>query len=48
VLKNALEDRKVFVTSMHNIKSVPMFEDDATSPEHAVVMQGGSLGGLGW
>ncbi len=25
-----------------------MFEDDVTWPEHAIVFQGGSLGGLGW
>jgi hypothetical protein len=36
------------VTSMHYIKSIRMFEDDATSPEHARVIQGGSLRGLGW
>ncbi len=36
------------VTSMHCIKSIRMFEDDGTSPEHAIVIQGGSLGGLGW
>jgi hypothetical protein len=35
-------------TSMHHIKSIRMFEDDVTWPEHALVMQGGSLGGLGW
>ncbi len=34
------------VTSMHCIKSVRMFEDDVTWP--ALVIQGGSLGGLGW
>ena len=25
-----------------------MFEDDVTSPEEFVVIEGGSLGGLGW
>jgi hypothetical protein len=34
------------VTSMHYMKSIRMFEDDITWPEHALVMQGGSLGGL--
>jgi hypothetical protein len=33
---------------MHYIKSIRMFEDDVTYPEHALVIQGGSLGGLGW
>jgi hypothetical protein len=36
------------VTSMHCIKSRRMFEDDVTSPEHALVIQEGSLGGSGW
>jgi len=36
------------VTSMHYIKSIRMFEDDVTSPEEFVVIEGGSLGGLGW
>jgi hypothetical protein len=36
------------VTRMHNIKSIRMFEDDMTGPEHALVIQGGSLGVLGW
>ena len=35
------------VTGMHDIKSKRMFENDVTSPEHAVVIHGGSLGGLG-
>ncbi len=32
------------VTSMHYIKSIRMFEDDVTSPEQALVIQGGLLG----
>ena len=32
---------------MHDMKSIRMFEDDVTSPEHALVIQGGSLGGFG-
>jgi hypothetical protein len=32
------------VTSMHYIKSLHMFKDDLSSPEHAIVTQGGSLG----
>ena len=36
------------VTSMRYIKSIRMFEDDVTSPEEFVVIEGGSLGGLGW
>jgi hypothetical protein len=35
------------LTSMHDMKSIRMFEDDVTSPEHALVIQGGSLGGFG-
>ncbi len=34
----------IHVTSMHYIKSIRMFDDDVTSPEHALVIQGGSLG----
>ncbi len=34
--------------SMHYMKWIRMFEDGITSPEHAVVIQGGLLGGLGW
>ncbi len=33
---------------MHDIKSIPMFEDDVTSSDHAIVIQGGSLWYLGW
>jgi surface protein len=33
---------------MHDIKSIRMFEDDVTRPEHARVIQGSSLGELGW
>ncbi len=37
------------VTSMHDIKSIRMFEDDdVTSPEHAIMIQGGSLGVWVW
>ena len=36
------------VTSMRYIKSIRMFEDDVTSPEEFVVIEGGSLWGLGW
>ena len=36
------------VTSIRYIKSIRMFEDDVTSPEEFVVIEGGSLGGLGW
>jgi hypothetical protein len=32
------------VTSMHYIKSIRMFEGDVTSPEQALVIQGGCLG----
>jgi hypothetical protein len=35
----------VRVTSVHYSKSIRMFEDDL---EHALVIRGGSLGGLGW
>ncbi len=35
----------ILVTSMHYIKSIRMFEDDVMGPEHALVIQGGSLGG---
>ena len=35
------------LTSMHDTKSIRMFEDDFTSSEHALVIQGGSLGGVG-
>ncbi len=35
------------LTSMHDMKSIRMFEDDVTSPEHALVIQGGSLGWFG-
>ena len=38
----------ICVTSMHSIKSIRMFDDIVTWPEHALVIQGGSLGGLGW
>ncbi len=38
----------IHVTSMHHIKSMRMFEGDVESPEHALVIQRGSLhGGLG-
>jgi surface protein len=33
---------------MHHIKSIRMFEDDVTWPEHALVIQEGSLGGSRW
>ncbi len=36
------------VTSMHYTKSIRIFVDDVTSPEHALVIQGGSLWCLGW
>ena len=42
------ESYEICVTSMHYIKSIRMFEDDVTSPEEFVVIEGGSLGGLGW
>jgi hypothetical protein len=32
------------VASMHYMNSIPMFEDDVTWPDHAIVIQGGSLG----
>ena len=35
------------LTSMHDMKSIRMFEDDVTAPEYALVIQGGSLGGVG-
>ena len=34
-------------TSMHYIKSIRMFEVVVTSPEHALAIQGGSVGGFG-
>ncbi len=37
-----------WVTSMHYIKSLRILEDDIPWPEHALVIQGGPLGGLGW
>ncbi len=50
---SALGDRSVLcgsclnrLTSMHDMKSIRMFEDDVTPPEHALVIQGGSLGGV--
>ncbi len=46
---SALRDRRVCVTNMHDIKSIRMFEDDVTWPEHVFVIQGDSLGRvLGW
>ena len=36
------------VTGMHDIKSIRMFEDDVTSPGHALVIQGNAVGSLGW
>jgi hypothetical protein len=33
---------------MHDIESIRMFENDVTCPDHALVIQGGSLGGFGW
>jgi hypothetical protein len=33
------------ITSMLYIKSIRMFEDNVTSPEHAIVIDGGSIGG---
>ncbi len=36
------------VISMDYIKSIRMFEDDVTSLEHSLVIQGGSLWSLGW
>jgi hypothetical protein len=33
---------------MDDMKSIRMLEDDVTSSEHALLVQGGSLGGLGW
>jgi hypothetical protein len=47
---SALGNRRVCVirvTSMYYMKSIRMFEDDVTSPEHALLIQGDSLGGLG-
>ncbi len=37
----------ICLTSMHDMKSIRMFEETVTSPEHALVIQGGSLGGVG-
>ncbi len=42
------EEGLIRVTSMHYIKSRRMFEGDVTSSEHALVIQRGSLGSLGW
>jgi hypothetical protein len=42
------ENCLIRVTSMHYIKSIRMFEGGVMSSEHALVIQGGSLGGLGW
>ena len=36
------------IASMHYIKSICMFEDDVASPEHAFVIQGVLIEGLGW
>jgi hypothetical protein len=36
------------VASRHYIKSIRMFEDDVTSPGHALVIQGNAVGSLGW
>jgi hypothetical protein len=36
------------VTSMHYIKLIRMFEDDVTWLEPSLLIQGGSLVGLGW
>ena len=47
-LHACLAVKLIRVTSMRYIKSIRMFEDDVTSPEEFVVIEGGSLGGLGW
>ncbi len=36
------------VAGMHDIKSKHMLEDDVTLPGHALLIEGGSLRGLGW
>ncbi len=36
---------QIFFLMVHYIKSIRMFEDDATWPEYALVIQGGSLRG---
>ncbi len=42
--KDLCGSRLIRVTSMHYIESIRMFGDAVTSPEHALVIQGGSLG----